>query len=496
VSAVTADSTHVSALDSIGLKRAGLYQASEVAVGTRTKRYLGFGRPLSGALMLVSVMASMCSAQYVADSIQVPGAWVGNLVYNNREDVIYGASASSGWFFALSCGSKTVVSSFALGQAYRVCYDSIDNKAYCTATGTYGDSLSIIDGRTHRLIKALPMAGSMVPVWDPVSDRLYVSCVLNNSVAVIDCATDSLLCNIPVGRYPLKMYVNTLWRKLYVLNSDDGSVSIVDMNTNRVVKSIDVGELCTGYYCRRADKFYCGRSGEIVVLDGRTDTVAARIQVAEAYDVEAISGSDARDVVLASAADMDTRFYAIDAATDVVDAEIRAGDGSDAIWWSPLSDRFYCTSAFTREVVVLSGDGRQLLGTLPVGSCPFTIAASPVQRELYVGHLNRSKVFVIRDADEPWTPPSELDTALTLQLDPSPFRDRLSVASRTATALGEVRVFGQDGRLVRAMNVNGSAACELRVIWDGKDSQGRLVPPGVYLVTAAGGARAKTVKLR
>jgi len=292
------------------------------------------------------------------------------------------------------------------------------------------------------------------------------------------------------------MYVNTMRRKLYVLNSDDGTVSIVDVATNQVIRTVDVGAPISGYYYRRMDKFYCGGNGELVVLDGHADAVVARIQVAEDHDVLAVSGSDTRDVVVASAADMDTRFYAIDAATDVIDTAIQAGDFCDAVYWSPLSDRFYCTSDYTNEVIVLSGDGRQLLETLRVGDGPFVIAASPVRRRLYVGHLGCHRVYVIRDADEPWVPSSEADTAFALLLDPSPFRTRLSVASSTAIPLGEVRVYAPDGRLVRSMNATGSAASGLRLTWDGRDIQGRLVPPGVYVVTAAGGACAKAVKLR
>ncbi len=449
---------------------------------------------LFAALLLCCLLVATGRAQYVEDSIDVGGAWVGSLAYNSREDVIYGAS-ESGWFFAISCDSNRVVSQFPLPGALSVCYDPLDNKAFCTYQWT--DSLLVVDGQTHSRVRAISIPGATMAVWDSVLDRVYVSCQNSAQVAVVDCAVDSLLTYIPVGRCPIEMHINTLRRKLYVLNYDDHSISVVDMTTNLVLATVIVGGYPNaGYYCRSVDKFYCGGDDEVVVLDGCVDSVVARIRVAQDHDVDALSGSDVRGVVLASAADHDSRLYAIDAASNTVDAVIRAGDVVDAICWSPLSDRFYCTSAFTDEVIVLSGDGRQLLETLPVGENPFVVAASPVQKRLYVGHLGCHKVYVIRDASMPWTPRSEPDTAFALLLDPSPFRDRLSVASRTATALGEVRVYAQDGRLVRSMNAAKSTASGLRLTWDGRDSQARLVPPGVYVVTAAGGARAKAVKLR
>jgi YVTN family beta-propeller protein len=304
------------------------------------------------------------------------------------------------------------------------------------------------------------------------------------------------LCYIPVGQWPFEMYVNTLRRKLYVLNSDGGSISVVDIATNQVTRTVAVGEPYVGYYYSRVDKFYCGVHEEVVVLDGRGDTVVARIPVAPSHDVGAISGSDTRDVVVAAAADMDTRFYAINAATDAIDTIILAGDWCDAIYWSPLSDRFFCISDFTNEVIVLSGDGRRLLMTLPVGKDPYVFAASPVQRRLYVGHLGCHRVYVIRDAEGPGALGSEQDTVFASLICPSLFQDRLVMASGAANPLGEVRIFAQDGRLVRSMNVTGSSTSGQRLIWDGRDSQGRLVPPGVYVVTATGGTRAKAVKLK
>ncbi len=165
---------------------------------------------LAVAAALLAV-AGMSYAQYVEDSIDVGHAWVGSLAYNSREDVLYGAS-ESGVFFAISCDSNKLVKSIPLGGAFAVTYDTSDNKAYCT----FGDSLLVVDGATHTRIRSLPMDVATTPVWDPVSDRVYVSCQFTNNVAVVDCATDSLLMYVSVGASPIKMYINTLRRKLYV----------------------------------------------------------------------------------------------------------------------------------------------------------------------------------------------------------------------------------------------------------------------------------------
>jgi len=54
-------------------------------------------------------------------------------------------------------------------------------------------------------------------------------------------------------------------------------------------------------------------------------------------------------------------------------------------------------------------------------------------------------------------------------------------------------VYAPDGSLIREAEIP-IGAC--RWVWDGRDNRGRAVPPGVYVVTAPGGTRAKAIKLR
>jgi YVTN family beta-propeller protein len=445
-------------------------------------------RVIAAALLLGCLLVATGQSQFVEDSIQVPGAWVGSLVYNSREDVIYGQSTSQGAVFAISCDSNRVVASHQLTGALALAYDSTDNKAWCTYYGPEQESLAVIDGETHVIVKRMEMPGATIPVWDPVSNRVYVSCQSSGQVAVVDCRTDSILKYIAVGWCPIKMYLNTLRRKLYVLNNDAGTVSVIDLLGDSVVKTVEVrGAQNAGYYCQSVDRFYCGGDDSIV-----------RIPVARHSNVYAMSGSDRRSVVLASVFGGGSRLYAIDVETNAVDTVIQAGEVTDAICWSPQSDRFYCTSAFTDEVLVLSGDGRKHLMTLPVGDAPFVFCAVPRHRRIYVGHLNCSKVYVIRDTDIPWPEgqPSVPETTAGLHLSPSPFRGRLTIVSGTEVTAGILRVLGGDGRLVRVLNVTKPASGVLRSSWDGKDSHGRAVPAGVYFVEAAGIARAKVVKLK
>jgi len=77
---------------------------------------------------------------------------------------------------------------------------------------------------------------------------------------------------------------------------------------------------------------------------------------------------------------------------------------------------------------------------------------------------------------------------------PNPFgRSVAAIWNPPARGGDAARVYAQDGGLVRYAQIPAGGA---RWVWDGKDSRGRLVPPGVYVLVAPGGVRRKAVKLR
>jgi len=448
----------------------------------------------------LGIAAAAGQAQYVEDSIDVGGRFVGSLVYNSREDVLYGAS-DDGLFFAISCDSDKVVGSFRLEYAFVVGYDSSDDKAYCSfiCSPQADDSLLVVDGVTHTRIKSIPMPGATLPVWDPITDRMYVSCQTTDSVAVVDCATDSLLMYIAVGACPVSMYASTVRRKLYVLNTEDGTVSIVNMTTNQVIGTVHVGGTPNaGYYCKSADKLYsAGTYGQCIAIDGFSDTIVAHIPLTGNAEVRCARGNEEDGLVYLSAFTSSGDYVAtVSARRDSVVATVTTGQRARDLDYSSGSGLLYCASDLTDEVFVVTGDGTRRLATLQVGDYPLVFALVPRHNRLYLGHWNTRYVYVIRDTSagiaEPQSPRPGFNEALSVT--PNPFSRSVTVARSTPLKGGDLaRVYAQDGRLVRQAQI---LAGQNRWVWDGRDESGKPLPPGVYVIEARPGLRAKVVKTR
>jgi YVTN family beta-propeller protein len=444
------------------------------------------GLRLTLAAVCLAAAAGQVSAQTVEDSIQVPGAWVGSLAYNSREDELYGVS-ETGWFFVISCASNRVTAWYPLTGAFVVAYDSLDDKVYVTYHGTDVESLAVFDGPTHQVVKMLEMPGSTIPVWDPVSNRVYVSCQFSAQVAVVDCATDSLLMYIRVGACPLKMYLNTLRHKLYVLNYDAATVSVIDLATNQVIKTVATGGISdAGYYSAKQDKLYVSGAWDVAVIDGASDTIMTRVPVnvnalgyaeAESHDLLMVGGGGV-------GSQTDTVF-AVDAGQDTVVSRLAVGGEPWSLTWSAATDLVYCAN-YSGGISVISGDGSRVVTTLTASSAPFVLSLVPRHRRIYVGHLNSRWVYVLKDSllgvEEPKV--SKGLRVRPVEARPNPF-SRTTSLCWFEPGMSAVRVYGADGRLVRELPLVESRDGSRHADWDGRDAAGREAPPGVYCVRSA-----------
>jgi len=349
-------------------------------------------------ILLALALASTARGQVVTDSIDVGGAWVGSLAYNPLMDVVYGGSQlRDGTFFAIDCATNQVIESWPIQWTMGMDYDSIDHRLYC-AYGLDAESLAVIDGRTHQRIKAIPLEWARLCVWDGMRDRLYVSCPERNVVAVFDCTQDSLICEIPVGNYPLKMYLSGWHKKLYVLNYDGRSVTIVNTVNNQVIREVPLDIYPgAGLFAEGADNFYCCCLEGVAVLDGSTDSLVARVSLPDGgWATSFAENPDLGRILVGSNGYPRDLLCVLDSGGDTLIGTLHLGRSMDAVYWSPSSGLAYVTQD-AGYVSVVSGDGRRLMRNLPMGDSPFAFSYSPKHGRVYVSDLNTRYVYVIRD---------------------------------------------------------------------------------------------------
>jgi YVTN family beta-propeller protein len=95
--------------------------------------------------------------------------------------------------------------------------------------------------------------------------KVYVSCWNDSSVAVVDPKTPEKVSYVTVGRHPTKLLMSSDETRLFVANSNDDSVSIIDTGADKEVERINV---------RLSEAVPLGNSPEGLALNGSDLLVA------------------------------------------------------------------------------------------------------------------------------------------------------------------------------------------------------------------------------
>jgi hypothetical protein len=225
------------------------------------------------------------------------------------------------------------------------------------------------------------------------------------------------------------------------------------------------------------DKYYCGAGVEVVVVDGAADTVVRSIALSVGHPLSAVSVESHALVMVGVTLGGPDTVHVIDATSDSIVRRLPHVDTPYSLSWSETTDLVYCASSLSDQVAVIAGNGSGMLSVLPVGDRPFCFAAAPRRRRLYVGHLNCSKVYVIRDTVSGISEREQ-------------YTGRPACSGATVVSASYELKGGEQARLV---DIAGRPVAEMV---PGVNDVRRL-PPGVYVVVGRDGRhRGKVVKVR
>ena len=190
----------------------------------------------------------------------------------------------------------------------------------------------------------------------PDRAKVYVASYLSDQVYVIDAASNAITAKFGLGfgmghYLRRQMAVSSDGQKIYELNEDPGSVSVVDVAGNTAPTTIKVGDpVDLALASNGAKLFVVNQLGNSVsVIDASSNTVTATIPVA-AWPYHALISPDGSTLFVAHFSD-DRQVSVIDTRTSSVVAKIEVGG-------------WFC-SPCAPESMAITPDGRQLYVAVP-----------------------------------------------------------------------------------------------------------------------------------
>ena len=182
----------------------------------------------------------------VIDSVIVPKAWYG-LAFSDDDKTIFASGGHDNKIlkFEIVNGKLKSKGDIKLGQPWPtrigpsgIAFDGKRNQLYVVTRDNR--SLYIIDLKTEKIIRELGLdAEAYSCILNPKTSELYITCWGCNQVLVYDVNQNRWKSSIDVGDNPNEMLLSPDGKYLYVCNSNDNSVSIINLIQKRVIETLD-----------------------------------------------------------------------------------------------------------------------------------------------------------------------------------------------------------------------------------------------------------------
>jgi YVTN family beta-propeller protein len=223
----------------------------------------------------------------------------------------------------------------------------------------------------------------------------YISNYDDNSISVIDTASDIVVANVDVETGPYGLAVNPSGTKVYVANLESDNVSVIDTATNTVVDTVVVGDGPFGVAVHPAGtKVYVTNSisNTVSVINTATSTVATVAVGSTPYGV-AVNPSGTKVYV----ANLDSdNVSVIDTASNTVVATVPVGTGPFGVAFNPAGSKAFVSNRDSHSVSIIDTETDTVTGSpIPVGQHPCGIAVNLSGTRVYVANWHSNSVSVI-----------------------------------------------------------------------------------------------------
>jgi len=394
---------------------------------------------------------------------------------------------------ASAAGGYTVIATIDVGGGPDgVAVDSAVHTAY--VTNINDDSVSVIDEATNAVTNTIGVGGGPFAVAvDSADHTAYVTNGGNGTVSVIDETTGAVTATIKVGAGPDGVAVDSSAHTAYVANGGARTVSVIDEAKGTVTATIHVGSdpSAVAVDPTTHTAYVTNLVGDSVsVIDETTGAVTATIKVGAGPDGVAVDSSAHTAYVANGGAGT---VSVIDEAKGTVTATIHAGSDPSAVAVDPTTHTAYVTN-LGGTVSVIDETTGAVAATVPVGSDPDGVAVNPTAHTAYVTNENTSTVSVI-GIIKPVLPV----TTATSSRNPGSFGQSVTFTAKVGPVDGGTITFSNGTtalcRAVSLTHVSGStyhATCTTSTLPAGRDKI-TAVYPGDASYAASTGTLTQTV---
>ena len=239
----------------------------------------------------------------------------------------------------------------------RIAYVPIYGNSGVGRPGTDGSTLSVIDVRAGKIAGRVDFGHGVRPhcvELGPKDGLLYVSTELDQAITVIDPHGLKIVAKIPTGAAESHMFaISNDGRRAYTANVGPGSVSVLDLETRKLITTISVAPRIQRIAFSRDERFIFTADQskpQLAVIDTAANTVTAWIPL-PAIGYGGAATPDGRSLIVPLRSGNQVAVVALDARKVTHVIEVPASPQEVLI--SPAGDVAYVSCDTSQKVAVI-----------------------------------------------------------------------------------------------------------------------------------------------
>jgi YVTN family beta-propeller protein len=266
----------------------------------------------------------------------------------------------------------------------------------------------VIDGLTDRLITDIKVGISPLGLSvDPELNKIYVANSRSDTVSVIDGSTNTVVDDIKVDNKPTTLAIDTIEEGVdslvFVTNSDSNTVSVIYTPENRVETNLTVGNtpnfltvnpIINRLYVINQDSNTVSMIDYFISDRGRFENTTAGSDIKVGRYPSSITLNPVTNKLFVTNSDSDT-VSVIDGSTNTVVDEIKVGIYPYHVTANPDTNLIYVANYGSDTVSVIDGSTNTVVDEIKVGSFPITVSHNPVTDIVYVSNLGSNTISEI-----------------------------------------------------------------------------------------------------
>jgi YVTN family beta-propeller protein len=233
----------------------------------------------------------------------------------------------------------------------------------------------------------------------------YIPNYNSDNVTVVDVATGTVVKTITVEDSPTGVIASPDGTKVYVANWIARTISVINTSTNTIESTISIPG--AGVYglaiTPDGSKLYAPNLGVTMTVINTADNSIIKTISVPGGATEAVVSPDGKTVYTTGGhSSIPSNISVIDVATNTVTKTITVGTGassSEGLTISPDGSRVYVTEAGANRVAVINTADNTVLTYVTVGTSPRGAAITPDGSKVYVANASSKTVSVINTAD-------------------------------------------------------------------------------------------------